>query len=384
LGAIIGISIAIIVLSLYDFKTVIIATAAIAGVGYMTFMAGSWTFVKRCAHASSTNFQLVWDVVKARSFEKNKLSNGGSYPDRVVDDLLAMLRLVPIFAALIPLYIGQIQVLTTFRTIGYRLWMPTNLLNGKRLPQEILLFVEPFTAVVFSLVLDGIIWPAYHRFGKGLPTHLTRLTVGGISIAIGFFASYGFYRYYWFDSGLSEIEVKATVSIFNLVPMLVLFAIGQSLIMSSGYQMSYTVVPERLRGFSVSVFLVVYAMGSILATCEFSGLQSLIDEPGKFFGDEKGTGVTSSSDAPPRFDLYFLINGCLSIGSVVCLVLLRNYYAKTRQMKIDSDLRQRMLDIAVRRIIDAQTSPAASTPDFSTTITSGHSREHIVDREIVF
>jgi dipeptide/tripeptide permease len=342
-GAILGISIAFIVLSLYNFKTVLMATAIMAGIGYISFISGSWTYVKRCAHGVS-NLGLVWDCLWARSFEKNKVSNGGKYSDKLVDDLAMMLRLVPIFGALIPLYIGQLQVLTTFRTIGYRLWMPINVLNGKSLPQEILLFVEPATAFLLSFVLDGCIWPLYHRFGRSVPTHLTRLTIGGISIAIGFFASFGFYRYF---QQLSEIDVKSTLSIYYLFPMLVLFAIGQTLIMSSGYQMSYTIVPERMKGFSVSLFLLTYALGSLLAMGEFAGFKLLIDEPGRLVAD----GLRLSSPTESRFDLYFLMNGCLSIASVLCLVLLRNYYSKSRQMKIEADLRQRMIDIAVRRVV---------------------------------
>jgi len=357
LGAIVGITIALIVLSMYDFKTVLLATAIVGGIGYIAFLSGSWMFVKRCVHSSSffQTFNLAWDCLKNRSFEKNKRSNGGIYSDKLVDDLSMMLRLVPIFAVLIPLYIGQLQVLTTFRTLGYRLWRPQNFLNGKPMPQEVLLFVEPITAGLLSFILDQIVWPMYHRFGWSVPTHLSRMCIGGFSIATGFFASYGFYRY--FMMGMTEVDIKASVSIFNLVPMLALFAIGQSLIVSSGYQMSFSVASDRIKGVSVSLFLVVYAIGSVIASIQYEGFKSMIDEPNREVSD----GLSMTNAATSRFDIYFFVNGCLSIGSVIGLVLLRNYYARTRQMKIDAEVREKIMDIAVRVIKQQQREESESS-----------------------
>ena len=351
LGSIVGIFIAIIVYASYGLKTVVLSTAIVGGIGYFAFLSGSLLYVKRCVHSSTftRNFGLVWDCIKSRSYEQNKLSNGGKYEDKLVNDLRLMARLLPIFAALFPLYVGQLQVLTTFRSLGYRLWRPTNFFVlgdnlSSPLPQEVLLLVEPVCAVLLSLILNQVLWPICKRLGSNLPTHLTRLSLGAFLIAAGFFASYGFARYLMSYS--SELEIKEQVSIFNLVPMLVLFSFGQSLIMSSGYELSYSHSPSSLKNTSVSLFLVIYSVGSIFALCEFAGFRSIIDEPNRaLLGD-------NDNPLAARFDVYFLLNGCFSLVSLVALVCLRNYYNTTRAMKIDCDLRDKMMSIALRRVLN--------------------------------
>ena len=344
LGSIVGIFIAIMVYASNDLKSLVLSTAIVAGAGYFIFLSGSLLYVKRCVHSSSfmRNFVLVWDCIKSRSFDQNKLSKGGKYQDKLVDDVRLMARMLPIFASLIPLYAGQLQVLTTFRSLGYRLWRPTNFLvsdnpHADLLPQEILLLVEPVSAVVLSLTLNQIVWPICKRFNSSLPTHLVRLCVGAALISIGFFASFGFSRYLM--TFQNEIYVKDQVSIFNLVPMLVVFSIGQYLIVSSGYELSYSHSP--MKGVSVSLFLVIYSIGSVFALFGFLGFQSLIDEPGR----TPSKGLNTDSPLAARFDLYFLTNGCFSLGSLIALICLGKFYAKTREMKIERDLREKMLSV---------------------------------------
>lgn len=345
LGSIVGIFIAIIVYASYDLKTVVLSTAIVAGAGYFTFLSGSLLYVKRCVHSSSfmRNFVLVWDCIKSRSFEKNKVSFGGKYSDKLVDDVRLMARLLPIFASLIPLYAGQLQVLTTFRSLGYRLKRPSNFFVSdvsSLLPQEILLLVEPVCAIVLSILLNQIIWPLCKRFNSNLPTHLVRLCIGAGFISIGFFASYGFARYLMSFS--KEIDVQDQVCIFNLIPMLVAFSIGQYLIMSSGYELSYSHSP--MKGVSVSLFLMIYSIGSIFALFGFLGFQSLIDEPGR----TPAQGLYDFAPLSSRFDLYFLMNGCFSLGSLVSLICLGKHYARTRLMKIEQDLKDKMLTVVYR------------------------------------
>ena len=361
LGSIVGIFLAIIVYASYDLKTVVLSTAIVGAIGYAVFLSGSLLYVKRCVHSSTfmRSFGLVWDCIKSRSFDDNKLSNGGKYEDKLIDDFRLMARLLPIFASLIPLYSGQLQVLTTFRSLGYRLWRPTNFIvsdsSQSLLPQEILLLVEPVCAVVLSLILNQILWPICKRFNSNLPTHLTRLMLGAFLIAAGFFASYGFSRYLMsFDS---ELTIKDQVSIFNLVPMLVLFSFGQSLIMSSGYELSYSHSPSAFKNVSVSLFLVIYSIGSIFALCEFAGFKSLLDEPNRSRLVEEAV----SNPLAARFDVYFLLNGCFSLVSLIALMCLRNYYNATRAMKIDHDLRDKMMSIALRRVLGGHSNSTKRT-----------------------
>ena len=344
IGAITGIITAIIIYSSVAYRYVLLSSAAMGLVGWVAFLAGSGLYVNRCVHTpvAVETVSLVWDCVRKRSFDRNRISHGGNYRDSLVDDVVILARLLPVFACLIPLYSGQLQVFTTFRSLGYKLHRPANFFS-RSMPAELMMLTEPLTAILLSLVLDSFVWPMLQA-RKRMPTHLTRLTIGATCIAAGFVSAFALHRH-MMASG-SELHVFGSVSIFLELPALILFSAGQVLITSSGLELSYSHAPETLRSVSVSMFSLIYALGSILAVILFASLRGVIDEPSR----RLAKGKSESHGIQSRFDIYFGICAILSVGSIVGLLALRRFYAKSRQIFIDRDVDRRAMEIALRRV----------------------------------
>ena len=357
LGAIIGVVTAVLLQAQFQYGYVLLACAAAGCLGYIVFLAGTSTYVKRCVHSSQalSTLKLIAHVAWRRSFSKNRASNGGQFSDELVDDVCIFYRLLPVFICLIPLYLGQLQAFTTLRSMGYKLLRPGEFLERQKMPAELILLVEPVTAVLASVLFDQVLFPWLTR-QKKMWTHLTRLTVGAVLISLGFFTAFALQR---FMMEYSELELKNSLTIFCLVPQLVLFALGQFLIVSSGYALAYTHAPDSIKAVSVSVFSLIYSFGSVLSVCIFAAMRSWLDEPDRKAWD--GSFVDESITA--RFDVYYLIVASLCCCAVFGLVSLRRFYSDTRDMKIEREIEQKALQLVLVRLELQLTSPTSSTTD---------------------
>ena len=346
LGALIGVAIAIIIQAQYAYRYVLLWCAVSGLLGYLLFLAGSGLYVKRCVHSSTAlrTIRLICQCALRFSFDKNRRSNGGNFDDELVDDVRIFYRLVPVFLCLIPLYLGQLQVFTTFRTLGYKLLRPESFFNKTSMPPEIILVVDPITAILCSLLLDQLVFPLLSN-RRLMCTHLTRLTIGAVCVALGFFVSFALQRVLMTQYA-SELDLRFGVSIFYLVPQLVLFSVGQFLIVSSGYALAYTHAPDSIRAVSVSVFSMIYSTGSILSIIVFACMRPWLDEAGRSVWEGSSTDHSIES----RLDVYFLLIGCMSTLSVVGLVSLRKFYEKTRLMRIDREVEKKAIRLVLDRI----------------------------------
>ncbi len=330
-GAIIGVLIAVTIHFEFAYGFTLVAATLASITGWVVFLFGSKIYVRRCVHSPAVlcSLRLTWNCLRKRSFSRNKKSNGGEFEDVLVDDLAILVRLIPVFAALIPLYAGQLQIYTTFRSLAYQL---ANSNPGASCPPEILMTVEPSSAIILCIFLEYWLWPVL-RAQQRLPTHLTRLTIAAAFITLGFFTAFGLQYMSDFENGVAG----------HLSPALVLFAIGQYLITSSGYELSWLHAPDSMKSLSVSLFLMIYALGSVLGTLEFAAMGAFFDKNGSQ-PNEPSEGFRS------RFDVYFLLNAGQCCFAVVGLILLRGFYATTRQMRIDREINQKAIEIALERM----------------------------------
>jgi dipeptide/tripeptide permease len=331
LGAIIGIGVAVMIHFQFAYGFTLVAAALAATTGWITFLFGSRMYVRRCVHSSTVirALRLSWDCLRKRSFSKNKKSNGGEYDDMLVDDMVILTRLIPVFAAVSPLYTGQLQIYTTFRSMAYQLSS-----SGTSFVPEVFLLIEPTSAIICCFVFDYWLWP-YLRSHRSLPTHLTRLSIAAMTISCGFIAA----LIVQYAVGQDSANGVAAY----LSPALFLFAVGQYMITSSGYELSWSHAPDSMKSLSVSLFLMIYAMGSVFGTMEFLAMGAFFDEKPADMG-KPNEGFRS------RFDVYFLINIGLCGLSLLALILLRGFYDRTREMRIDREIERKAVEIAMERI----------------------------------
>lgn len=324
LGAVVGVAVAVSVWSNgdVDFFRVLLSIACMALAGWITFLAGSWLYVNRCVHPSRTLrvFSLAWSCVRKRSFEKNMASNGGEYPDQQVRDLQLVVRQMPVFFCLIPLYGGQLQILTTLRRMSRRTSVAVDA------SFEWFVAAEPAAMLLATLLLNEVIFPLLKRKRNVVVTHLTRLVLAAGIIAVGFVFCLFFQR------------TVAKISVLWILVPIVLFSIGQLLVTSSGLELSWSHAPDSLKSVSVALFSCIYALGSLLALALFAACRTPL---------AKANSVSSEFHGP---EVYFAVNAGLCGLSLIGLLGLRSFYARTREMKIEREIEQRAIEIALARL----------------------------------
>jgi hypothetical protein len=347
-GAIIGIVVAALVWNggASLFYTVLLSAAVLAGAGWICFLSGTWLYVDRCIHPSSTLriFSLAWDCIKQRSFDKNI----GKYSDKMVRDVRLVARLIPIFLFLIPLYSGQLQSLTTLRNMEKHMSGPrvsgagTDGNAGSFFCYELLLIAEPVTMIVVSLLLNEIIFPLLKRWRRGglMITHLSRFVIASGFIAIGFIVCLLLQR----RIVTSELEKPMRPSVFLTLIPIVLFAIGQLLVTSSGLELSWSHAPNSLRSVSVAIFSSIYALGSWISLALFGAFKTFLNND-----SVKQSGVFESKPSS-GLEIYYGVCAGLAGLSLVGLLCMRGFYERTRQMKIERDIEERAIEIALARL----------------------------------
>ena len=347
-GALIGIAAALLVFRSFPFRYLLLLSASLGTLGWVAFLIGSMFYVKRCVHTTSVKrmWLAAWCCFLRMSFDANRESQGGAFTDSEIEDVRIASRLLPIFACLIPLYLGQVQVLTTLRSLGDKLRRPSNFGIRAYMPSEILLVFEPGTSLLLSLSLNYALYPCLRR-RQWMPSHLARLVTGAACITLGFVAALWLSRTLM-EAG-SEEYVSLNYSIFVLVGPVVLFSAGQTLVTSSGFEMSYAFAPESMWSVSISLYSLIYAMGSVLSVLLFSLMSPLLDEEDR---RKKSIWEMRSGTSPikTRFDIYFSICAGLCFLSLVSLVALRSFHARTREMRIERDVEKRAIEIALKRI----------------------------------
>jgi dipeptide/tripeptide permease len=343
LGAIIGTIIAVFVYTgTRKFAMVLLSAAILGGLGWLGFIFGTKLYIERCMHSQTARrfFSLVFDCVRKLSVSKNCASNGGKYPNAFVGDFALVFRLVPVFVCLIPLYLGQLQFFTMLRAVASQLATP-NFAFSRRMPAEMLQLTEPLTAIAVSFILNEFLYPLLRRRNL-MPSHLTRLTAAAFLIVIGFVGCL-LVTMAQRSRALTQTELGAegipSLSIFVLIGPLVLFAVGQLLITSSGLELSWSYAPDGFKSISVALFSGIYAMGSILSVGLFGALPRV---------SEAQTSIGYATFARNR--LYFVVCICLAGVSFISLICLRRFHAVTRERKIARDVEKRALEIAKARL----------------------------------
>jgi hypothetical protein len=334
-----------------EFYKVLFCIVLMAFMGWVCFLAGSWSYVDRCVHPRKTFkfLALAWECLKKRSFEKNMISYGGAHSDRTVMDLRLVVRLVPVFACLTPLYSGQLQILTTVRDLISRL--PTEKLRDQTvLSPELFMIAEPLTMVLMATLLNGWLYPWLKRKWGLVITHLMRFVVAAGFMALGFVFCF---LIDWLFAGTFRNQSTAAVFV-TLVPIF-MFATGQLLVMSSGLELSWSHAPEVLRSVSVALFSSIYAVGSLLSLGLFGIISATSPEKernlgGNFNAFKIHAFKPQDQRSMTGEHIYFIVNGSLCVVSLLCLLGLRGFYERTRQMKIERDIEQRAIEIALSRI----------------------------------
>ncbi|KAF4649698.1 hypothetical protein FOL47_001808, partial [Perkinsus chesapeaki] len=120
--------------------------------------------------------RVMLSAVKKCSLERNKKSHGGHYDDGFIEDVKALLRLVPLFCLIIPFMIAYNNILTAYLTQAQK--MDRRTFNFE-IPASLTVNVDPIAVVITSLLVSSLLYPMLKKRGIVIPV-LVRCFIGSI------------------------------------------------------------------------------------------------------------------------------------------------------------------------------------------------------------
>ncbi|KAF4700745.1 hypothetical protein FOZ63_016477 [Perkinsus olseni] len=249
--------------------------------------------------------QVMIHAVRKCSLEKNKKSLGGRFEDGFIEDVKALLRLVPLFSLIIPFVIAYVNLSTSYLTQAQK--MDRRLFNWQ-IPAALMQNVDPIAVVINSLLVSSVLYPLLKRRGIVLSV-LVRSFIGSVLGVLSLVCA-----------AIVELQIKSrplfTVSIWWQVPQFWIVAAGEIFLISTSYEIAFTFSPSSLKAVASAVNLLFFAVGYALAGVIFQLCAPWLPN----FDPKKPT-VVSHKGAHYEY-FYLVLIGLCCIGAIACLALI--------------------------------------------------------------
>ncbi|KAK3089417.1 hypothetical protein FSP39_003469 [Pinctada imbricata] len=244
-------------------------------------------------------------ATECQSFDHARERNGGKYDDEMVDGVIAVLRVLPVFVLFIFYWAIYSQMQTTFFLQSERLNVQ---LGDVKMPAAALNVFNTIIILILIPIVDRIILPLMAKFGRS-PTHLQRIGFGFILASLSVFVA-----------GIVEIYRKQELSTSGgMTQELAGDKFNASTMSYVRLEFAYSQAPEFLHGRCMGLFLVASGLGNYVsdAILRIVTLATGSEPPNSWFPDDINKGKTEY--------LFFLLGGLMVLDFIVFVFVARSY-----------------------------------------------------------
>ncbi|XP_076459423.1 solute carrier family 15 member 4-like [Babylonia areolata] len=272
------------------------------------------------------SFIVCWQSCRRKSsrvpgasgfFDTARQDYGGGYSNDIVDGVISVVRLLPIFFFIIMYWAIYSQMQSTFFLQGERMDLH---IGESQVPVAMLNAFNTIAIMLLIPLLDRVVYPCFHRIGHPL-SHLHRIGIGFVLAALSMVAA-----------AVVEIERKdnlgfeqevgeetfyaSNITVFLQIPQFALVGASEAFTSISGLEFAFTQSPVSMQGVMMGVFLATNGLGSYLASLILE-IVSAATKSDPWFPDEINNGHAEF--------LFYLMSALMGVFFLAFLVAAKFY-----------------------------------------------------------
>ncbi|CAC5373164.1 SLC15A3_4 [Mytilus coruscus] len=264
-----------------------------------------------------------------KGFNNARNDNGGKYSNEMVDGVIAVLRILPVFLFVIMYWAIYSQMSTTFFLQSERMDIKV---GSGNVPVAVLNIFDTIIIIALIPIMESFVYPFLERIHKS-PSHLQRMGIGMILAAMSVFVAGILEIYRKKDISIigqtlaGDTFNASSISVFAQIPQFTLIGASEVFTSISGLEFAYSQAPEFMQGVCMGLFLATSGIGGYVAELILEIVVALTgsNPPDSWFPDEINDGKTEY--------LFFLL-GILMLVDFVLFAVVAYFY---KYRKLDKD-----------------------------------------------